>query len=192
MQQKGHFESFSKTKVTGDVQPTLVLGLVRRAKISRLVFTDFNLKGLLDEVGSQIQLEADQARVHIHMSCPKGLKIRGDREQIARVFLNLFSNSIFWLETDTKGKRKEIAVLVKSKADVLTITFKDNGPGIAPNAIEEVFDYFYTSKGKRGMGFGLPLSKRIIEAHGGSISVKSRWGWNTEFTIILPPSGSKR
>jgi two-component system sensor histidine kinase AtoS len=65
------------------------------------------------------------------------------------------------------------------------IRVRDEGPGIPPKAMARVFEPFYTTK-EKGMGIGLFLAKKIVEAHGGTIEARSREGEGTEFRIELP------
>jgi signal transduction histidine kinase len=65
------------------------------------------------------------------------------------------------------------------------VRIRDNGPGIAPEALARIFSPFYTSK-ERGTGLGLAISKKVVDAHGGSIEVQSQPGAGAEFTITIP------
>ena len=69
--------------------------------------------------------------------------------------------------------------------DRVRITVSDNGPGIPEELHESVFEPLVTTK-STGTGLGLPLSRRIVEAHGGTITLRSRAGAGTAFTIELP------
>jgi signal transduction histidine kinase len=69
--------------------------------------------------------------------------------------------------------------------DSVRVTVKDSGSGIAVSDLRQLFDPFFTTKSS-GMGMGLPISKTIIEDHGGNISACSVAGQGTEFTVILP------
>jgi two-component system sporulation sensor kinase B len=65
------------------------------------------------------------------------------------------------------------------------VTISDTGDGLSEETIKKLWTPLFTTKPK-GMGFGLAISKRLIEAHGGSVSVKSKLGKGTTFTIIIP------
>ena len=62
----------------------------------------------------------------------------------------------------------------------------DTGTGIPPEVLPRIFDFAYTTKGDRGSGLGLSVSREIVEAHGGKILVKTEVGKGTEFTVWLP------
>ena len=112
---------------------------------------------------------------------------RIDPDGMHRVVLNLVCNAMDALGK-TKGK-----ITLKTRCDArkkrLEIDVKDNGPGIPEEKVAEVFNLFYTSKGK-GTGLGLAVCKKITDAHGGEIRVSSREGEGTTFTISLPSSSS--
>jgi two-component system NtrC family sensor kinase len=65
------------------------------------------------------------------------------------------------------------------------IIIHDNGPGIAPEILAKIFEYYYTTKDK-GIGIGLPISYMVVKDHGGDIQVTSEQGKGTTFTVILP------
>ena len=74
-----------------------------------------------------------------------------------------------------------------SATSTLTLSVNDNGHGIPPEIMSKIFDPFFTTKAVgKGTGLGLSISYKIIEQHGGKISVDSRVGKGTRFTIILP------
>lgn len=97
-----------------------------------------------------------------------------DRIQIQQVLTNLMRNAI---EAMKQTEKKEIRVSVCSdKMGLLTVTVEDSGPGIAPEIAQDIFKPFTTTKAG-GMGIGLSISRRIVEAHGGHMTVsKSELG----------------
>ncbi len=106
-----------------------------------------------------------------------------DRIQIQQVLTNLMRNAI---EAMKQTEKKEIRVSVCSdKMGLLTVTVEDSGPGIAPEVAQDIFKPFTTTKAG-GMGIGLSISRRIIEAHGGHMTVsKSELGGASFcFTLI--------
>lgn len=105
-------------------------------------------------------------------------------DQIKQVFFNLILNAV---EAMPEGGELTISshLARKSRQDCIEIVFRDSGVGIAPEALGRIFDPFYTTKAK-GTGLGLSISHDIIERHGGSISVKSRVGIGSTFTVHLP------
>jgi signal transduction histidine kinase len=106
--------------------------------------------------------------------------VEHDSAQIHQVLLNLLLNSIQAI--DGHG---EVRVEVGHADHTASVSVSDNGPGIAPEHLPNIFRPFYTTKGK-GTGLGLSLAKRIVEDHGGHIGVTSEVGHGTRFEVTLP------
>ncbi len=110
-----------------------------------------------------------------------------DQDQIKEVLVNLLENAC-----DAMHAGGAIAItakqgVVEPLGHVIVLTLSDNGPGIHPEICEKVFQPFFSSK-EEGTGLGLSIAKRIIEDHGGWISVASPPNQGTTFTITLPCS----
>ena len=70
------------------------------------------------------------------------------------------------------------------------MSVSDNGPGIEPEATDKIFNPFFTSK-EGGTGLGLPITKKLVDVHGGTIEVKSEPGGGAEFVVTFPKSSAK-
>jgi len=105
--------------------------------------------------------------------------------QLNQVFLNLVNNAAQAYEPGTGG----VIMLSTRRVDAehVAVEVQDNGKGIPPEALPKIFDPFFTTKevGK-GTGLGLSISYKIIQSHGGTISVASTVGVGTKFTVVLP------
>jgi len=109
-----------------------------------------------------------------------------DAEQISQVLLNLINNAIDALEPGgriTLSTRRIDSSLTERSVEV---EVKDNGAGIAPDLLEQIFEPFFSTKGSNGTGLGLSICKGIIDNHEGQIRVDSRLGRGTTFTLALP------
>lgn len=106
-----------------------------------------------------------------------------DRNQIRQVLTNIIKNSIEALEKRSGGIITIAHSINRKRHHVIVID--DNGPGISPKDREKVYDLFYSTK-KEGTGLGLPIAKNIVEAHGGSLEIRSILGRGTTVTITLP------
>ncbi|MDQ7820722.1 MAG: ATP-binding protein [Armatimonadota bacterium] len=113
--------------------------------------------------------------------------ILGDVNQLKQVFINILNNAI---DAMPHGGQVEIItrqVSGNGSGPQVEITFQDTGVGIPPEKLDRIFDPFFTTKENgKGTGLGLPISKRIVERHGGTIAVDSTLGQGTRFTIYLP------
>jgi two-component system, NtrC family, sensor kinase len=114
--------------------------------------------------------------------------IPADPDGLHQVLMNLLGNAIDAVEPQ-KGLIRVVSRYDPDNKQVL-IEVIDNGAGIPPTMTEHLFELFHSTKGNRGTGLGLAVAKKIIEEHDGSISVKSRTGEGTAFTIRLPANSA--
>jgi signal transduction histidine kinase len=169
-----------------DLAHKTIKSLVRRAKVRGLVLGNRDLQAVLLEACNRTRASAEQRRISLRLDCPVGIEIRIDAEQMQRVFQNFLSNSIFFLEDDNKSTDRLIEVTGFTKDEYAVASFFDNGRGIQDDNIGKLFDYTFTTKGDRGMGFGLAINKRLVNMHGGKIEVSTKWGYFTRFQVLLP------
>jgi len=106
--------------------------------------------------------------------------IKADEDMIKRVFMNLATNGI-----QAMKKGGNLKVSTKKTRDFIEVSFEDTGVGIPKENMEKIFIPFFTTKAK-GMGMGLPICKKFVEAHGGNIEVESKEGRGSTFTVKLP------
>lgn len=104
---------------------------------------------------------------------------------MAHAVNNLIHNAIDACEGFSTAKVM-VGVGFKRETAQAIITVQDNGKGIAPTDFHKIFELFHSTKGNRGTGLGLAVSRKIIQEHGGEISVESRLGSGSKFTITLP------
>ena len=150
---------------------------VRPFELNRL------LEGVADLLATQIKEKELTLRVMIP---PKLRPIQADENRLERVFVNLLSNAIKF--TLPKGT---VTVLAAAHDTFLQVDVSDTGIGISPEDLSKVFSEFFradnpVNRQRKGTGLGLVLVKRIIEAHGGKIGVKSEIGKGTTFSFTLP------
>jgi two-component system, NtrC family, sensor kinase len=106
--------------------------------------------------------------------------------QINQVFLNLINNAAQAIES---GRGVITITTRRQDADHVMVEVQDNGKGIPPEILPKIFDPFFTTKDVgKGTGLGLSIVYKIIERHGGKISVDSAVGVGTKFTVVLPLS----
>ncbi len=107
-------------------------------------------------------------------------KVEVDADHMIRVFVNLITNAI-----DAMPNGGVLRIWSRISDKHVKVFFKDTGIGIPKENLDKIWGPLFTTKAK-GMGLGLSICKRIVEAHGGSIKVKSKVGAGTTFTVILP------
>jgi signal transduction histidine kinase len=187
-QDKKHPVHLSAEAASGHVDAAhkSIKRLVQRAKITKPHLVERELKPLIEAAVSEVKLHAETIRASIKVDCASYLEVKCDKDLLHRVFINILHNALFFLETDQKSGDRVIRIQADAANQEVVIRLLDNGPGIAPHDLHKVFNYFYTSKGERGMGFGLAIANHIVLNHNGKIEVRSRWGYETEFIIRLP------
>ncbi|MGC1161829.1 MAG: ATP-binding protein [Candidatus Sulfotelmatobacter sp.] len=120
----------------------------------------------------QLKLEEDMPRLHC------------DAAQIEQVLLALIMNAI---DAMPRGGNLWIATLLNDDETEISIEVRDDGAGIAPDVLPQIFEPFMTTKEHgRGVGLGLAISRGIVERHNGRIEVESHLGKGTTFTLTLP------
>ncbi|AQG79961.1 sensor histidine kinase [Spirosoma montaniterrae] len=148
--------------------------------IPQPVFADVSAEHLLQRVVQLVQPDLQKARVSLQTMSPN-LTIRADAGQIEMVVLNLLKNAVESLENTPDPGIRLSAVLHGAQ---VVIEVSDNGPGIEPEALEQIFIPFYTTK-KTGSGIGLSLSRQIMQLHGGQLTAESTPGKGSTFRLIF-------
>ncbi|MCD6039070.1 MAG: response regulator receiver sensor hybrid histidine kinase [Gammaproteobacteria bacterium] len=139
-----------------------------------------NIPTLLPDeiVGTKIQLIIKPSKKPLP-------KMQVDKIQLEQVLLNLLRNSIDVLENSAQLAGKIIIETLFRQPKTLVINIKDNGPGIDPATLPQLFDLYYTTK-SHGMGMGLSICRTIIEAHKGNITAFNNRRGGACFQITLP------
>jgi signal transduction histidine kinase len=122
----------------------------------------------------------DNKEVDIETHISSGVKLKADAELIARAIYNILDNAV-----DACRKKGNITILVEQKRKNINIIIKDTGVGMDKETLSSMFNLFFTKK-DGGVGVGMAVAKRIIEAHNGDIKVRSKSGKGSEFIITLP------
>ena len=153
-----------------------------------LVEETVDLAELLDGTVRMLLPRAAHENVKLQMEpLPRGLCLRADGKRLRQIVLNLLSNAIKY--TPAAGKVTLGAGLDSTGALVLTV--RDTGVGIAEADQRKVLEAFVQidngpNRAHEGTGLGLPLTKRLVELHGGTLTLESRLGQGTAITIVLP------
>lgn len=164
---------------------SIVRNLLDFARKSESVSEPLSLGDLVRQtiklVENQIRVSGAKIEVHIQPDLPT---IRGDKQKLIQVFINLMLNA-----ADAAGEDGLIKIDVE-KASVpgfLAVHVLDNGPGIPEHNLPYIFDPFFTSKAPgKGTGLGLSVSHGIVNIHGGRLTVSSEEGKYCRFTVLLP------
>ncbi len=149
----------------------------------QLRLRDGSLVELLNNLVALFQEEANFQGITLRLKVgPSIPSIRMDDEKLTQAFINIMKNGMQAMENGGT-----LSIAIHSYKDRVEMAFSDSGSGIPADQMEKIFNYYYTTKDK-GVGLGLPIAHRIIEAHEGELKVESKVGAGTKVTVLLPIS----
>ncbi len=168
---------------------TLLAGLLRYSRLGRISLTirPLDVNGLLADIIAAMKFQLDEAGAQVRV---ERLPVcEGDAAQTSQVFANLLDNAIKYRSPD---RRLLIEIRGNVKEGRAVYTVSDNGIGIAPEHQVKVFEMFHRldPDATTGEGLGLTIAQRVLERQKGRISVESRPGEGSTFTISLPAMAS--
>lgn len=156
--------------------------LLLLAKPQTIKFMQSNLKKIIYDVVSLLEIQAIHQNVVIEVHCDKNLEeIECEPNQLKQLFINLIKNAV---EASVEGGKVDIFVKRSDHAS-LSVLIKDNGCGISKERLERMGEPFYSSK-EKGTGLGLTVSSKIVQTHQGKITFDSKLDEGTEVLIDLP------
>jgi signal transduction histidine kinase len=150
---------------------------------------------LRETLASALTMHAERAgRDGIEIAlqlCPEEIGVRADERRLRQIVFNLLSNAVKFTPA---GGRVEVSALAHD--GLVEIAVADTGPGIAPDDLEIIFEEFGqartgASHDQEGTGLGLPLTRRFVELHGGTLWVESVPGEGSTFRFTLPAASSR-
>lgn len=136
-----------------------------------LHFTRVHLLSLIKEVILGFHSIASEKDITFRIEAKSRLFVNADEDRIRQVLINFISNAI-----EFSPESAEIEIIAAQKDGTVTVSLRDEGPGIPAEVQEKIFDKFYTIGKRHGTGLGLAICKGIIEAHKGKITVSSSEG----------------
>jgi two-component system sporulation sensor kinase A len=155
----------------------IINDLLEYSRELRLELSETNVKSITEDALAKVKN-------------PKGIRVVNstknqpttwlDVDKMRRVFLNIIRNAV-----DAMPKGGTLTIANTRSGDNVHITFKDTGEGMTTETLTKLWSPLFTTKAK-GMGFGMPIAKRLVEAHGGRISVETKVGKGSTFTVTLP------
>jgi signal transduction histidine kinase len=155
----------------------------------RLDITSIELPSLLDELRETMEPLAKEKEIVLKESIAPGLPpVAADRTKLRRILVNLLSNALKFTP-----KRGEVEVRAEMEGDHVRMAVADTGVGIAPEDLERLFDKYEqarsrATRGEKGTGLGLYITRQLVELHGGRIEAQSEVGRGSTFSFTLPVS----
>ncbi|MBX3398534.1 MAG: FHA domain-containing protein [Gemmataceae bacterium] len=162
----------------------LILDMLSYSKERDPIIETTDLVELVQDVLELVRGRAAEAKVALAFAPPADFpKVPCDADGVHRALLNLVGNAIDALDGRANGT---VSLELRLVGDRVELDVRDNGPGIPADQHEEIFKPFISSKGNRGTGLGLPVSRKAIEEQGGELLLASEEDRGTCFTIRLP------
>lgn len=167
---------------------TTVSDALRVARSGRITMAPVDLHVPLDAAMYAARPAYDErcARLETLRGDTSGITVRGNPAALEQLFLNLLRNSA---EATQDGGRTRVTV--RTGDDMVAVEIADEGAGISERDAERIFEPFYSTK-ERGTGLGLPIARRIAQAHGGELLIRSTPGGGTTACVRIPLARSVR
>jgi len=161
---------------------TFIRNFLQFAKKPELRLMEASFESVIQDILAVYTRQAESRGVRFEIECDHGLPmVEMDVGLMHQVLTNLVKNSL-----DAMSEPGVIRMEGSVEGDFLQLLVRDTGPGMSPGVREEIFNPFYTTKGKHGTGLGLAICKTVIDSHRGSIECSSEPGKGTTFIIKLP------
>ena len=155
-------------------------------KLTRIPAPDpemINCVSFMKAMSSLFSADLEKTGIQFKTICPeKELEIRADRNMLEQAVINLMNNSM-----EALGERQDAEIILEANKEgkEVEILITDNGQGIDPSVLEDIFTPFFSTK-SGGSGIGLPLVKQIMRLHGGSVSIYSLKDQGTRVSLRFP------
>ncbi len=158
----------------------IVASVLEFARPLQLEPKRLDIREVVRRAGDSCRMKAEQKDVLLSIDLPQEpVDTSIDSFHLERAMVNLVTNAI-----EASDRNQSVSIVLAADKKVITIKIRDRGPGMDRETLESVFIPFYTKK-RGGTGLGMPIAKKIIEAHRGNIRIDSKAGQGTEVTIEL-------
>ena len=149
-----------------------------------------DLSALVQKLIQLVKLRDPTSEVSITLDAPPDLpRVTCDADKVHQILLNLIRNALEAVATDgtiqVRMRNGQVTGPGRAPREAVEILVEDDGPGLSNEALQKLFIPFYTTK-QHGTGLGLPISRRLVEAHGGELTARSRRSGGTRVTVRLP------
>jgi signal transduction histidine kinase len=163
----------------------MVLDILLFSRPKKPEYVPSDINRICDDLKELLSKSAELNNVEVKLDLDRSISLFCfDPKGIHRCLLNLISNAIFACG-NKGGGRVNVSTKLNNEG-ALQIIVSDNGIGISKENLDHIFDVFFTTKGSKGTGLGLAVTKKIISEHYGNIEVQSRLNVGTKFKVVLP------
>ena len=161
---------------------TMLTGCLDYLRPAREGAERVNVANLVRWVGEAMKPQAEEAKVTLEADLADGLPVLlGHRRLLREALLNVVHNAV----EAAAASGGTVTLRARASGRYLILAVTDTGNGMPPELVQEAFEPFVTTK-KRGTGLGLPLTRKVVEDHGGRVSIESAPGEGTRVTVRLP------
>ncbi|MEJ2254249.1 MAG: ATP-binding protein [Nitrospirota bacterium] len=159
----------------------IVRQLLEFARKRSLTMEELDINRVLKDVIELVHIQIRDNHIDVCQDYQAAVPIKGDKNQLKQVLINLTNNAIFAME-----KHGVLGISTWSDPTHVYVKVSDTGVGIPPGIRSRIFDPFFSTKKEKGTGIGLSISYKIVQSHGGRIEVESEESKGSAFTIVLP------
>jgi PAS domain S-box-containing protein len=166
---------------------SMVLDILYYAKDRELSLSSIDVAKMVEEVKEGLEKKAGGLDVKLDINvAPDSGSFQGDRQAIRAMLLNILENSFDACRADREKPMHRISFEVRRVAPWMIFEIADDGIGMDQETRGRLFSLFFSSKGIKGTGLGLFISKKIVDKHGGKIDAESELGRGARFLVHLP------
>lgn len=166
---------------------SMVMDILYYAKDRELTLEPVNLQAMFDELSVDLEKKATDIDVDLTIDIPSDVgDFPADSLAVRAMLLNILENSFDACRGDKKKAKHWVKLSVRRVPPYMEFDIADNGIGMDQETREKLFSLFFSSKGVKGTGLGLFISNKIVDKHGGRITVESEPDKGTRFFVQLP------
>jgi signal transduction histidine kinase len=164
----------------------LVMDMLSYSKEREPAIEETDLNQVVRDVVELLEGRAKEAGIKLELRAAENLpRVQADPEGIHRALLNIVSNAFDAVE-ERKNPQVVVATILENDGQWARVVVLDNGMGVPPERQADIFRPFVSTKGARGTGLGLAVSRKILREHGGDIVLQSQPGKGSRFILRLP------
>ena len=164
---------------------SMVLNILYYAKEREVFWQDVDIEEMVETIEEVLAPRAKALNVNFSVEAVEG-SLEADRNSIQSLLVNLVENSIDACRVDKEKTDHQVIMSTRLEGDKVIFDISDNGIGMDQETKEKAFSLFFSSKGAEGTGLGLFIASRIVQSHGGNITIESSPGQGTRFIVTLP------
>jgi len=180
-------EGLRVVKITVERIRKMILNIIYYAKERDLQWNQVDVVSFVNEVSTVIESRLETKSIRFVKDFDSNLgKCELDDEHLHSALINILENAVDACMNDQSKEEHKVVFNAKQDKDHVIFEISDNGIGMDSATLEKVFTPFFSSKGNKGTGLGLFISNKVVEQHGGEISVKSASAQGSHFTIRIP------